>query len=359
MARDSPTDRRDAIPTTRKSGTHSSHRAAIKSAALGPIDDGVSLPHRGKPTVPLASSSRVLPLARAGADAVGRPPAGEPGVKLSSDVLQRLDAMTFPTPPTAVVRLAQLLAKDGVTGDEIAEVLALDATLAVRVLRLANSIALGGASDVNSVREAVLRVGVETVRDVVFAVSMVSALRPTGFDYRPFWRHSLAVATTARILQERSRRTGAPCPEAYAAGLLHDLGMLALDRALGSHYRRLRDAAEKSGRALFEVEQEALGTDHAQLGGRMLEVWQFPKRLIDATRLHHRPGASDSSVTLVVHLADFVCNQAGIHHGTRFHPTTGPDRTWLEFGLTKADLPAIVARMRSELARAEAIVAAA
>jgi len=318
----------------------------------------VSLPPRGKASVPLASSSRAQSLARSGADPAGRPPAGESITKISSDLLQRLDAVTFPTPPAAVVRLSQLLAKDGVTGDEIAEVLALDATLAVRVLRLANSIALGGASDVGSVRDAVLRVGVETVRDVVFAVSMVSALRPAGFDYRPFWRHSLAVATTGRILQERSRRTGMPCPEAYAAGLLHDLGMLALDRALGPHYRKLRDAAEKSRRALYEVEQEALGTDHAQLGGRMLEVWQFPQCLIDATRLHHRPETSDSSVTLLVHLADFICNQAGIHHGTRHQPPACPDRMWLELGLTKADLPAIVALMHPKLARAEAILSA-
>ena len=278
-------------------------------------------------------------------------------MNVSDQVMQQLEAVNFPTPPAIVVRLVQLLAKDNVTSEEIAETMALDTSMATRVLQLANPVALGGGTQVESIPEAVLRVGVDGVRDIVFALAMVGAMRPSHFDYRPFWRHSLAVAFTAQALQARVQNLGTPFPETYTAGLLHDIGMLVLDRALGTQYRDVLDAARASARPLAEMEHELLGTDHALAGGRMLEIWRFPELLVDAVRHHHKPWASGHVVTQLVHLADFVCNHQGIHHGSGHFPESCAARIWEDLGIEQSELPQIMTAVQTDLTRAEAVLA--
>lgn len=277
---------------------------------------------------------------------------------VNEQVTQQLETVNFPTPPVIVVRMVQLLAQDNITSEEIGAAMALDASMAARVLHLANSVAVGGSTQVESIPEAVLRVGVDGVRDIVFALAMVGAMRPAHFDYRPFWRHSLAVAFTAQALQTRALKLAEPFPETYAAGLLHDLGMLVLDRALGDRYREVLDVARTTSRPLLDVEHEMLGTDHAQAGGRMLQVWRFPQILVDAVTNHHRPWVSGQVVTRLVHLADFACNHQGIHHGTGFFPESCDPRVWDELGIDAGELPQIIAEVQTELARAEAVLAA-
>jgi HD-like signal output (HDOD) protein len=278
---------------------------------------------------------------------------------VSEEVMQRLEAVSFPTPPAVVVRLVQLLSKDNVTAGEIADTMALDASMATRVLQLANSVALGAGSQVDSIPEAVLRVGVEGVRDIVFSLAMVGAMRPAHFDYRPFWRHSLAVAFTAQSLQSRAQHLSSPFPETYTAGLLHDIGMLVLDRALGAQYCDVLAAARTTARPLSEIEHEMLGTDHTLAGGRMLEIWHFPDLLVDAVRHHHKPWVTGHVVTRLVHLADFICNRQGIHHGSGHFPQSCAARIWDELGIDESELPGIVASVQTDLARAEAVLATA
>lgn len=277
----------------------------------------------------------------------------------ANQVVQQLETLNFPAPPVVVSRLVGLLAKDSVTASELGETMELDASMATRVLHLANSVAMGGATPVDSIEEAVLRVGVEGVRDMVFSLAMVGAMRPAHFDYRPFWRHSLAVAFTAQTLQAHALNLVSPFPETYAAGLLHDIGMLVLDRALGTQYRDVIDLAHTTSRPLVDVEHEMLGTDHAQTGGRMLEIWHFPQILIDAVTNHHQPWTSGQTITHLVHLADFICNHQGIHHGSGHFPQACDERVWNELGVEQAKLPEIAAKVQEELARAEAVLAAA
>ncbi len=280
-------------------------------------------------------------------------------MRINNDVMQRLDAVEFPTLPSLVMRMAQLLGQPRTTAEEIAAAVEMDATLAARVLRLANSVMLGGVGEVESVTEAVIRIGVDGVRDIVFALSMMASLRPLNFDYRPFWRHSLAVAHTARLLQARAQQVETQFPETYSAGLLHDLGMLVLDRALGSQYKLVLAEARRSGRPLWEVEQELLALDHAEAGSRLLTAWDMPVRLIDAARLHHRPRSSENRVTHLVYLADLICNNLGFHHGTGFLPKTFADRAWFDLGMVETDFPVIAVEVLRGMDHVEMIIATA
>jgi HD-like signal output (HDOD) protein len=274
-------------------------------------------------------------------------------------ILQHIDTSGFPAPPAIVVRLVDLLARDDVTAEELGDTLSLDTSMAARVLKLANSVAVGGETPVESICDAVLRVGIEGVRDIVFSLAMVGAMRPLHFDYRLFWRHSLAVACTAQAFQLRLLNISRPFPETYTAGLLHDIGMLVLDHALGSGYREIMDKARSANRPLVDVEREILGTDHAVTGGRLLEAWHFPRILVDAVRCHHHPWAGGSGVTRLVQLADCACNLEGVDHGAGHRPVSDQEQLLGALGLAPEELPMLLAEVRGELQRAEAMLAAA
>jgi HD-like signal output (HDOD) protein len=275
-----------------------------------------------------------------------------------SEFVKRLDSVDFPAAPEVVVRLSRLLSEEWVTGEQIAEVMALDAGIAARVLRLANSVYFRG-SGVRSVEEAVLRVGVDGVRDVVFALSLVRAFKPLHLNYQLFWRHGLAVAQTVLGLQKRALNVPAPIPELYAAGLMHDVGMLVLDRTLGAGYGGVLAKAKEDKRPLYEVERDTFGTDHADVGGRLLEVWRMPTVLAEAVSGHHDPLAFDNRAVQFVHLADFVCNHHGVHHGTGWRPESTYQEIWDELGIADTELPAILAEVDAGLAKADAILAVA
>ena len=275
-----------------------------------------------------------------------------------SDFVKRLDSVDFPAAPAVVVQVSRLLAEEWVTAEQLAEVMALDPGISARVLRLANSVYFRGQG-VRSIEEAVLRVGVDGVRDVVFALSLLRAFKPLHLQYQQFWRHGLAVAQTVQVLQRRALNVTAPIPEAYAAGLLHDIGMLVLDRTLGAGYGAVLTTAREQGRPLFEVERETFGTDHADVGGRLLEVWRMPTVLTQAVSGHHDPLAGDNLAAQLVHLADFVCNFHGVHHGTGHKPVATAGEVWDELGIGESDLPEICAELDAVLDKADAILAVA
>jgi HD-like signal output (HDOD) protein len=274
-----------------------------------------------------------------------------------SEYVKRLDAVDFPAAPEVVMRLSVLLSEEWVTAEQLGEVMALDAGISARVLRLANSVYFRGQG-VRSIEEAVLRVGVDGVRDVVFALSLLRAFKPLHLNYKMFWRHGLAVAQTVLVLQHRALNLQAPIPEAYAAGLLHDIGMLVLDRTLGAGYGAILETARTQARPLCEVERETLGTDHADVGGRLLEVWRMPTVLAQAVGGHHKPLDDDCPAAQLVYLADYVCNHHDVHHGTGYKPELASSGVWEELGIPETDLPAIVTDMYAGLAKADAILAA-
>lgn len=276
----------------------------------------------------------------------------------SSELVKQLDAVGFPAAPEVVVKLSQLLHTDWVTAEQLAEVAMLDAGISARMLRLANSVYYRGRG-VKSIAEAVLRVGIDGVRDVVYALSLMRALRPMQFAYRPYWRHCLAVAQTTQILQMRARRVALAPTELHAAGLLHDIGMLVLDRTLGVGYGRILSNAHEAARPLFEVEREMIGTDHADVGARLLEHWKLPEQLAQATASHHDPVEGAGPVAQMVYLADFVCNRHAVHHGTAYRPEACVPEIWDALGISEAELPDILIEVDSSLSKADAILAAA
>jgi putative nucleotidyltransferase with HDIG domain len=201
----------------------------------------------------------------------------------------------------------------------MARALGSDPALAAQVLRLANSAFYGMPRRVGSVPQAVLILGTQAVRNLALVASTFPWLnRPIpGYALGPgqLWAHALGTAVGSALAAERSRRANPDL--AFTAGLLHDLGKIAMSVWLERKLPALLRIAEIEGKPFDAVERRVLGYDHTQVGAHLGERWNLPSELVDAMRWHHRPDEAPVPSPLVdcVHVADYLSMAMGLGIG--------------------------------------------
>jgi HD-like signal output (HDOD) protein len=213
------------------------------------------------------------------------------------------------SPPHVASRILELTRTLDYGFDEVAECLQADPALAAKVLRLANSSHTGLAQRVGSLRLAVSYLGHNTLRLVVVTFGLLDNLTRgnAGKLYGDFWHRALGMSSAAAAMCRM--RGDLDSGEAYSAGLLADLGTLVLIQTCDDEYAELcRSLAH--GPELVEAEREAFGIDHAQIGARLLERWQFPRSMCEAVKAHHdhRDAIQSFDLALAVHAADLIAD---------------------------------------------------
>ncbi len=213
----------------------------------------------------------------------------------------------LPALPTVVAHALALLGDQNVDLGQLADVLGRDPGLAARLLRLANSAALGGARRFTRLRDAVARIGLKHVRSTVLVASVKDvALREAG-PLREFgtqiWRRSVAAAST---LAAGAERWPVDADQAFLVGLLHDLGALALLRVVRSYSRAYGNAAPM---LIFEFLSEQW---HESVGRRLAQAWGLGEPLPELIGNHHAVPASDDPLATYRHLLQFAGVTAGL-----------------------------------------------
>lgn len=219
----------------------------------------------------------------------------------------------LPSMPAAVAELLSSMQREDIEVHTLAGKIALDQALAAKVLRLANSSFYGLQCKVANIQQAIGVLGIQCVRTLVTACAVTSsfpARQGLDFDFKGFWRHSLATAACARALAPYLQQQ----PDtAFTAGLLHDIGTLALVTLFPAEYAQV-ESYRHGHDCLTSVAQTAVfGFDHAVIGSALAARWKFPQAMQDAVAAHHlagMPGQPDGGPTLAlaVHLADMVAH---------------------------------------------------
>lgn len=210
--------------------------------------------------------------------------------------------------PNNIARLLQVLDDPDADSTAVSRLLSLDPALAAYILRAANLPPYQGRSACSSLQDAVKQLGLQQVRALLAGTSATGPLprRLTGYrlDGEGLWRHSVAVGQMSRWLAQAL--TCSLPEEAYTAGLLHDMGKLLLDQFVLIDYNTIVDAMWKHKMALWQVEEQLFGIDHAAVGSLMASRWGFPPHLIEAIRCHHLPYLANCQPALaaIVHIAN-------------------------------------------------------
>jgi len=215
-------------------------------------------------------------------------------------------ALRLPCAPSLLPRLITALQDNASGADEIEAIILLDTALAASTLRVANSAYFSAGEPAATVSEAVIRLGMQEI----FRLSALALVNrwETGAgrgvyrgDPGDFCRHALCTALAAEALAEATERTD---PQgAYTAGLVCDLGKLAVAHACAPFFPAIRFEQARSGGGWTRAEREVLGYDSTMVGALLLETWRFPPALVAAARHFHQPTkAPAESLALLAHI---------------------------------------------------------
>ncbi|MFK7815344.1 MAG: HDOD domain-containing protein, partial [Gammaproteobacteria bacterium] len=205
------------------------------------------------------------------------------------DLIARLErCIDLPTPPGVAEQIIGLSADSSSNISVLAEVVSLDPALTVKVLRMANSPMYSRAVSVDSLEQAVMMFGWNGTLNLALSFSLVSKIdssKSKGLDYNFFWKRSVSAAVAAKHLGKvvgiDSRKE-----DLFLPGLLQDIGMLALDKAVPDIYLDI-NTDQHQHKIVQQIEKDIVGADHASVGAWLLEKWNLPERIINLVAISH------------------------------------------------------------------------
>ncbi len=221
-----------------------------------------------------------------------------------SDIRSRLLAVRLPAMPQILLKLLEHCQNDDAGMTDLAELIAKDPGITSKILTVANSSAYHRSGLKVGLEQSLAAIGTDMVKTLVISESVFQIFNnfshANATDLRGFWKHSLSAAVTARDI---ATCMGYPhAEEAYLAGLLHDVGRLALLAAAPREYAASFMAADDA--SLCAVEQRTLQITHAEAGAWLIERWQLDSFLADSVLYHHesaeRVGGAHPLVRIVM-----------------------------------------------------------
>ena len=207
----------------------------------------------------------------------------------------------LPTLPTVAVRIIELMQQPDVSIDDLSAVISNDPALTAKFLQTANSSFYARPRHATRVRDAIMVLGLRAAKPLALGFSLVAQMRNHNageFDYNEFWTRSLYTAALSRTIAS-SRRVAEP-DEAFLAGLLHGLGIVALARVIGPFYDALLRESGDSRDRQAELERKYFGYDHTSVGFALAESWCLPPAATAAVRWYLDPAGASSDLQPLV-----------------------------------------------------------
>jgi putative nucleotidyltransferase with HDIG domain len=207
---------------------------------------------------------------------------------METDFLKKVltDNRDLASLPQTLAEVLRVTRDERSSASDLSAVIMRDPALTGRVLRIVNSAYYGLGRPIGSISQAVMAIGMRQVTALALSSSVYKMTDnwKSSFDRRAFWRHSLEVAVGARLLAEKVGWRN--LEEPWVVGLLHDIGILVLERSYPKDFDRIWTIAQREA-ALEDLEVTQWNTDHARVGQFILQQWNLPEEICSAVRYHH------------------------------------------------------------------------
>jgi len=214
---------------------------------------------------------------------------------------QILVCPSLPSLPAVALRVIELAGKEGVVMKELAATIEQDQGLSAKVLRTVNSSFYSVRTKCSTISKALVLLGLGPVKTLSLGFSLVSAVADSGddaFDFKSYWRRGLYSGVAAKCLAEAA---GYKCAEeAFLGGLLQDVGMVAMRRAIGKPYLDVLAQTKGDHRKLVKLEVDTFEIQHPEIGAMLAKRWKLPDELVLPVKYHERPTAAPKECTQLV-----------------------------------------------------------
>lgn len=263
------------------------------------------------------------------------------------EVMNRIEHL--PPMPETISKVMEMSRSDDYSSNQLADLVCRDPTLAARVLKLCNSGFTGVAQEMTSIHKAVMLLGFEMVKNLVFS-SFVHSVMDTDVEgyaqtAQSLWEHSLGVASASLVIA--GHKAPSLTDTAYTGGLIHDIGKVILASFMAGRFNEVLELMRARRISSHEAELIVLGTTHQEIGGVVSERWHIAPQLRDAITHHHSPEEAEVSRELssIIGLADAICGMYGIGSGIEATDGTLPTGAMEFLGIEDRELELIAGQI--------------
>ncbi|MGH9326931.1 MAG: HDOD domain-containing protein [Terriglobia bacterium] len=218
--------------------------------------------------------------------------------------------INLPPFPAVALRVLDLLTKEDVGLRELTEQIQADPALSSEILTLSNSVLFGFRTEIRNILQATTLLGAQRVKGIALTVAMKTYLMKS-FQVPALlasWRHNLACAF---IAEQVARASLVEKDFAYLAGLLHDVGRLALGMIKPNEYANLLTSENKNSEEILDHERKMFGIDHCRAGKMLTEDWKLPKTFVDVVSQHHAPQGAKFDIVALVNRSCLLADAIG------------------------------------------------
>ncbi|MHB8092321.1 MAG: HDOD domain-containing protein [Syntrophales bacterium] len=275
------------------------------------------------------------------------------------EIIKSVDKL--PSFPLTVFKVGELLRTDDYSASDIVDLIKYDQAIAANIVKMSNSPYFGARQRIGSLRDAVVFLGRENLLRIVQTAGVSRFFKKEGRGYvekaREIWEHSVAVALMSQILSRKifKKEDG----KLYLSALLHDVGKMVMGELVYDSFAEISKLVSGGGYSFLEAEKEIIGIDHAELGGKIAEKWNFPRDVVDAISFHHRPDlleGAENMMAWLVYLADQVCLISGYTGGFDGLAHRGINEIMEKFDFHERDLELGMIQLVEELKHAEEVL---
>lgn len=276
--------------------------------------------------------------------------------------MQKLERhlQTMPALPVTVSKVVEIANSPDTSPVDLNKIISLDPVLMARVLKLINSAYYGLNTKVNSLVRAIIMLGINTVKNLALSSSVLdrlgdssqfSALEPQGF-----WRHSLGVGVTSKLIAKKRKIDGARLEEYFIAGLLHGIGKIPMNNVLSDDYLEAMALADREQLPLHDAEQQVFGFDNTYVGRQIGETWKLGNAILDTIHYQNCPNEYSGQYSDIVntnHVAIYFVSIAEIGFSGDRHPARANEQAMAAIGVEEGYLDEIEAEVLEQIEKAE------
>lgn len=266
----------------------------------------------------------------------------------------------LPAFPATVHRVTSLISDPDSSLSELVDVIRLDQAITANILRMCNAAYFGLRHKVDNLNDAIMYLGRKNVVRAVLAAGCSSFFKYTpGYESegKSLWEHAVGSALLSQILAKKILNRDDL--QLFTAALLHDIGKVILGEFVSEKYLEIKDTMSVRSCSFLEAEEVVLGVNHAEIGGAITAVWNFPQNIQQAIAFHHRPDhcpAAESPMPWLIHLADQGCLIMGIGTGTDGLSYHALEKAAIRYGFTNEAFEDATTLLVQELEKAREIV---
>lgn len=252
----------------------------------------------------------------------------------------------LPTLPGIVIKLTKMAEDPDTTTEQMGKVISKDHILAAKLLKLVNSAFYGFPQRVSSLNSAIILLGFNVIKSLIISASIFEVMEAQDVE---LWEHSLGCAVVCNVL---AKRLGVSDPEEIStAGLIHDIGKVAIKMELPEEYDLIGKAVSRHKVPRRVAEQKVLGFSHADVGGWLAKRWNLPEKLAEPVSCHHDPrlAKQEQLAAAIIHFGDIMIRGLGYGHAEDIWVPELNNRAWRLLDLAPQDIDEVFTEVQEKL----------